>query len=190
MDNSFWAWMAEHWQGLSNLLAIPLTYIVARWKVRRALMTDADRTAVVTFLARLPPDTAIKDFFHDLDLRAPFSTGVLDKFMAAIDSTLSNPISSFHNKGLRKDLTEVQTCCAQLRRLIGSETFPAPLAATGMPRQTVRRSKFGDAQDDWETAEKLNNLATDVYEAHLRFLNHAKKALIGFDVPKSRPVGE
>jgi hypothetical protein len=190
MDNSFWAWMVEHWQGLSNLLTIPLTYIITRWKVRRVLMTDADRTAAVTFLARLPPDNEIKGFFHDLDLSGPFPTGVFDKFMTAIDSTLSNPILSFHNNGLRKDLTAVQACCARLRTLIGSQTFPTPLAASEVPMQTVRRSKFGDAQDDWETAEKLNDLATDVYRAHLRFLTHAKKALIGFDIPKSRPGSE
>ncbi len=123
----------------------------------------------------LPKLDHLKSFYKELDLKGSFRPDTFFKFNEKIESFLDNPENHFHNSELQKSLKNISKLSLEFIHLMCEKTFPTPHNDS---KQSVRRIKFGDGEDDMESGEKLNDLASQVYVEYVSFLEKAKKHLV------------
>jgi len=165
--------------------SVPVTFLFTRWKTRRDLLRSADSVAVRRFIRTAPTFREISEFYKELDMKNAFIPDVHDQFYEAVQETLADPLRSFHSTDLQAKFKVLFDKCHELELLMTSDTFAVP---HDQRRQTIRRKKYQSSEDDFATGDRLNALATQVYEMYEAFLRHAKRVCI-LDAHSSGDVG-
>lgn len=149
------------------------SFFVGRWLEVNKSRRSSDTATYQNLNKHLPTFNSIKYFFKENTFTDPFSTKILHDFGLAFEGAVDDPVNSFLNKKLQKDVVAIVKLYRDMAHLVAQETFPTP----NSQEQTIRRIKFGDSIDDMATGERLNKQASEIYETFTDFLKKIKSDL-------------
>jgi hypothetical protein len=155
--------------GVTALVA----YLFAAWNTKRTLLRGADKQSFEQLTAALPNFNQIDNYYNALDLKGSFQTKIFHQFHSAFESSANNPHLAFHNKELQKSVREIFEKSHEVIHTIGLKTFPV----RGTDEQSIRRLKYGDRSDDFETGETLNKLTSEIFDLYKSFIERVRKTI-------------
>lgn len=87
-------------------------------------------------------------------------------------SISEDPSYKFENDILKKKIQELVALFENMNNICAGETFP-----TKNKKQSIRRRKYGDSTDDFETGEELNKISRKLFNVYGEFIEKARKEL-------------
>lgn len=152
------------------------SYFFGQWTLKSKWKKESDTQTMKNLIQELPNYDRIKYYFSEISLTDSFKTEVFHQFHDAIENTKSNPSKKFIDSTLQSLIISLAADSRELTLLIGKETFPSHHPG----EQTIRRLKYGYPIDDFSTGEKLNAIASKIFEKYNNFLMTAKSK--GFSI--------
>lgn len=131
-------------------------------------IVESDKKRVQIFLSEMPDHAWIKEWFDIQNFDNAFETETFHYFKNTVEEYTDNPHKVLSSKKANEILQNLRQLNTELSRRIGNDTFPKRGSSN---LQTIRRMKYGDAIDDFETSRFLNEKSTEIFQKHEKLIN-------------------
>lgn len=149
-------------------------FFFGKWNTRRKWRNDEDARILKKLMNSLPSFQQIERHFSEKAMTDSFTTDIYHKFYESFKAAESDPSMHFIDPDLQTLVGHIEAKAKEFLGVIAIETFPT--RNTG--EQSIRRMKYGDLEDDFETGERLNVMADEIFEKYKTLIAEAKKKCI------------
>ena len=140
------------------------------WDKKVNKKQEHDKKVIRSFLDQIPNHEEIEEFFNNTDFRNPFRLpGVINQFKIIFNRFLQDPSLSIHDKTLHNNFLELKKLSDEIIEIINMRTFFQEETFA----LSVKRLKYGNDIDDFQTGEELNSLTESFFFKYKEFVKYA-----------------